>query len=748
MKKTLIATALLFACTTLFAQKEESKDYKKMKEEIELKIFGSKDPIFETNAIPAALKDESTIVLAQKHFLETDSRKKLSMVGNNLGRGTKYDFSEIFREKIALNDKAAIEEYAQISFNKLQKKSKLIFGKSKYYTFINIRVIKPDGSIKKVNIDESAVTLTEQKDGEKTKIAIPDLNVGDILDYYIAVFYQQDRWAYSNYDYFTFVISDEDPIVNYELDLQFDKRLGIEYQCINGAPDFTLSTDAEESNILKFKMQNLPKAKNQLWTSLARQVPIVRIKYSMGDLVQKGAPTLKQGDVVKANNANEKQQNGFVSIVFPYDMMGYGTGGYFAGGDYKKDKKTYDLKLENPEQALNYYHWITDYSNFNLKTKFANSYSGQSLSTVRYKLWGLYVFLKELGFRSELLLLTGKDDVPVEDAMSLGDFSMLLRTVGDKPLYFSLDDNLNLVNQVPGPLEGMRAKVYPFILGDMNSISKKNKPTEEYVTLPVSSATDNSSADKMTVTLLNDMQTLNVKRNLSAKGHLRKSKQAAIATFNDIALATAKSVGIMQDLQSENDKRSKREQVAPEELSALIKTAEKEKEESFQKEAEDNFDTKVKELKNFKILNMGVIAGSPAFEFEEELNIEGWVKKAGNNYIVEAGKLIGGQLDLAKEQRERTLDVYMPYARSYAYTINFEIPAGYTAEGLDKFNKKTENECGGFKSVATLEGNTIVFKVFKYYSNAFEPVANWKKIIAFLDEGAQFNKEKILLKKK
>lgn len=759
MIKQLLLALSLITCYAASAQKEESKEYKLMKEEVEQKIFGIADPLFADNALPGEYKNESAVILAQKRTLETDSRKRFARVGNSFGSGTKYDFTETFREKVYLNDQAALEEYSQISFNKLQKKTKLIFGKSKYYTFINIRVIKPGGAIKKINFDEDAVTTLEEKDGEKTKIAIPDLAVGDIIDYYITTFYQQDRWDYSEYAYVTYILTDDSPVLNYALDLQFDKRLAVAYQCINGAPDFKITPDDDGGNVMRLNTQRLPKNSSLLWTSEARQVSLIRIKYSLGSLKERGMTNLRAGEVVKAINDNENQEKGFMKAAFDNNVfLGDMTGRYdrVVVGEKKKNDLTKDLSFSTPEQVYNYYKFAADYGNVPLRTDYNESYKPISISKLRFQMYGLALLLaKELDIKTELLVAIGRDDVLPENVFSVNDFSVLLRTTGDKPIYFSLDDNLYLVNEIPAALEGIKARVYDY---DAKKIEHYNAsamirperiPRKGEAVLPVSTHNDNILLQKISISPdPSDMQVLNIKRNASAKGHLRKVKQASLATFEDMALATGKTNGINVSLQSFNEERPKREQVDGPELDAKIKEAKRNQKSKFETEIEETFESKAKLIRSFKITNPGVVLQKPAFEFEEDFSMDGWVKKAGNNYIIDAGKFIGSQFILKPEQRNRKSDIYMSFARSYTYEIEFIIPDGYTAEGADKFNKSVENECGGFTSSAKIEGNKVIIRANRYYIHNFEPAANWGKLTAFIDEATQFNKEKLLLKKK
>jgi hypothetical protein len=72
--------------------------------------------------------------------------------------------------------------------------------------------------------------LKDEKDEKKNKIAIPDLGVGDLLDYYVANYFQEsddNRTTSLNY-----ILGDDHPILNYVISLQFDARIAAEYQAI------------------------------------------------------------------------------------------------------------------------------------------------------------------------------------------------------------------------------------------------------------------------------------------------------------------------------------------------------------------------------------------------------------------------------------------------------------------------------------------------------------------------------------
>ena len=51
--------------------------------------------------------------------------------------------------------------------------------------YVGVRVIKPDGSVKEISADDIVLTRDESSRKE-AKLAIPDLQPGDIVDYFIA----------------------------------------------------------------------------------------------------------------------------------------------------------------------------------------------------------------------------------------------------------------------------------------------------------------------------------------------------------------------------------------------------------------------------------------------------------------------------------------------------------------------------------------------------------------------------------
>jgi hypothetical protein len=138
---------------------------------------------------------------------------------------------------------------------------------------------------------------------------------------------------------------------------------------------------------------------------------------------------------------------------------------------------------------------------------------------------------------------------------------------------------------------------------------------------------------------------------------------------------------------------------------------------------------------------------SPKLVFTDEFTVENLTKKAGPNLILELGRLIEQQTTIKEEQKGRTVDVYMDYARSFSHEFVLTIPDGYTVEGVENFNSKVENATGGFVSSAVVEGKKLIIKAKKYYMKSYYPSGDWPSITSFLAASLNFYNAKLLLKK-
>ncbi len=274
MKRTISLLAGVF-CFSMIANAQKT-DYDKVASDLKTEIWGTKDADFEDNAVPDQFKNESAVILAKRYDIDAKIKKhfRLSAATNN----REIIFRYLLRQKVLIQDKSALRDFSEISYNKISNSSYgVLWGKQSdnLSTFIGAKVFKKDGSVKEVTLSE-AVSVKDEKNAKDEKLAIPDLEVGDILDYYIVSLEKREM---STLDPMSFVMGGEYPIVKFSLKGNVDKKYAIEYKCINGAPDLNISKDDDGDMQFKVKMTNLPKFPFGRWISPMRQADAGEIKY-------------------------------------------------------------------------------------------------------------------------------------------------------------------------------------------------------------------------------------------------------------------------------------------------------------------------------------------------------------------------------------------------------------------------------------------------------------------------------------
>jgi hypothetical protein len=242
------------------------------------------------------------------------------------------------------------------------------------------------------------------------------------------------------------------------------------------------------------------------------------------------------------------------------------------------------------------------------------------------------------------------------------------------------------------------------------------------------------------------MGQLKVSRNVIAKGHNKVSHQYLIFTNYDYMKAydlpkyQVQSSNLMKGILKDfNKEKTKYEQRLTQDYH--------DRDERIKKDLETQMEVKVADYKNLNIKTIGMWDAEPNTEYTDEFTLENLTKKAGKNVIIEIGKLIEKQTEIKDDQKNRTRDVYMPFARSFQYEITLTVPQGYRVEGLENLNKKTENSSGAFISSATVANGVVTIKTKKVYNKNTYTAAEWKQLTPFLTAANDFYTAKILLKK-
>lgn len=707
-----VLTLLLFVSSSLMAQdKAEIKEF----------FWGKNDAYKSETAIPEKWKNESAVIIYK--YEDYDYHK----FGKNV------TFRSAFRKRIKLQDQASVNEYSEFTFS---ENSKTRYGTE---IVLGIKVIKPDGKEVEINVDADAVKLDRSK-----KIAIPNLEVGDIIDYYSYNTETFKSFMEYGFEEVEKTLGDTHPIMNYKLTFQTENDFFVNFNTYNGGPELK-EIRLEKSNERKYEIVAGDIEKNDFpkWF-----YPLVEL------------PCYKFQVFFARNGAFEKRADAFLpakesmikKTVSKEDVLNYYTNKFKPSGDLGHiNRFLKNNTFTTTEEKVKAVYYFTRHYFY---TMYVEAFvANEAKIMFPFDLYGtnpifftqeedfinyFMAFLKDHKIDYDIIVATNRYNGDIKDLLIQKNASLLLRVNTENPIYIEYFTPYSDVDQFSSQLENTEA--YALKVSNLKKVVDV-----EQVKLPSTTYKDNVWKQVITASLAKDFNTMQINLETALSGQNKTSEQAEKLYFFDYTTEDYKKYETLPLMERVKNKK-KREQYQKE-FDAIVNKLKDKRKEDFKTSTSNGYSFEI-DNHSYEILNTGRYGKTTPLAYREDFTIKnGLVKKAGENYILEVGKLIGVQVDISKKEKERTNNIYYGFPRSLDNEVIIEIPEGYTATGLEKLNKKVVNETGGFISSAVIEGNKLKIKTYKYYTDYYQPNKNWNKIVDFLDAAYQFTQEKILLKK-
>ncbi len=728
MKKFQLLLIGLGLSTVLLAQRVKLS-------EIKADVWPENDPYAKMTDIPDEWTGESAVIIYQKYWHEYNSR------------GKRVYYATKTRRRIKLLDKSAVEDYSELSFSENFRVDRGFYGKGGR-VIAGLKVIKPDGTVQEFDM-EDAVAIQSDSGERLKKIAVPDLEPGDILDYFYFVYEPFEVINSYLFEPVVSVLSGEHPIVKQDIEYAVGKKFYINFRSLNDAPElkeiergrgkkvtYALSDEMREGSddlrwfyprcelpVIKFQVCFARKDRiaEQVYAFLGKKdqvkqkvldAEVLNLMKSSYDFKPTGLVKGARAHLKRMGLSKEKDFQAYIREAYNFYRHQHVVRTIEFGEVYKKDNGYASRIRIAPNKSYRERAFISGFGSFLAKEKIPFSL--------------LVTIPRYLGDLDKLLLAAELD--------------LLLRIDREAPIYLGPYDVFTDYNQIPSELEGAMAhrfEIYP----------KAYKGKRELIQLPASDNKSNKTTKQLEVRFAEgDLNTLSVKRQSQHTGHVKGYYQEALLYPYDYIDPDRKNFDDKPYYLRERLKRREVKRIEAQ-VAELREDFAEQQLASFEASAHDDLDLEIKTYNSYNIEDLGRDGHNSAFRFADEFELEGLVKRAGRNHVFEVGKLIGGQVALKEDEMERKENIYMPYARSFENQITIYLPEGYTVEGLDNLNMKVENETGGFVSSATVEGNILTLNVLKYYSHNYEKAAAWTQLTAFLEAAYDFTQQKVLLKK-
>lgn len=724
--RTRIYIYLVICLSFVFQSTIHAQDYTEYANEVRRNVWLWDNPDFTVRDIPAKYSNESAVIIAYHNDIQANGKRKIRFdMSTILSLNKELYYTNIYRIMIKIQDDNALNTYSEINFREQQKEMGYRIS-NKMRTVIGARIIKPDGEIKDVDVDE-AVNITEgKKDNvEYKKLAISGLQKGDILDYFIQDEMHMDD---ENIPILNFPFIHQYPMLSYSVHCEIGKNLTTEYRSINGAPEFSV-LENKDNYILDARQEDIKKAGNYIWTRPFRQYPIIRLSILHNE----------SSNIYKPNTARKKglYKNLSPGILLTdafVSLSDLGTLATNLWSDIRKDIRRF--KKNNPDvDKKELTEFIYNSWKFHLRNaSYLSSYAAMHI---------LNSFLHDQKIDSKIGFTTSRNGPRKEDIIRFWEFDPIVAANNNTqiftyPYFFTVAGEYNYI------YEGEEAALMETKKGGYKS--SDNNPFEN-ITIPVTTPQDNLYAVKTSANISDeDPSLLIINRDMQIKRNAKSPYQYLILLFEDVDNEKRQEIGITQSLVEESEK-SRRTRKYVDGYQAQFEKDRKAQLDSLKQEVYVYHDIKPKDVLDFSILGSGATQNKKDLAYSVKYSMEGFINRAGTNIILDVGKLLGSQVKPDDEDINRDKDTYTPYPRAYNNEIHITIPEGYTIDKIDNLNKKVENNCGHFISNSSINGSMLTIHTSKVYENSYEPLSNWKKLLQIIDAANDFYGQSIVLKK-
>lgn len=696
---------------------------KKRTEELRQLMWQSSDKDFDVTKIPDKWKNQSAVIIAKSNVLSYRKAVFISSLSHN--RYNHY--------RIMLLDNTAVEQYAQ--FNIPGSRNAI---EGRYSTYAGFKIIKPDG--REIEISLDALVKEEGKlnhsSYENYKLAIPNLEKGDILDYYMAeeqTFLIQGK--YYGFDPVIFQLHDEYPVMKQKISFDVLRRCYINLVSLNGAPEFRLTEDAtDEKNHYFLEDGDRESVKDVRWLHTYRELPTIKFKVTYASSAAANVIPGFIGSPGKIKSSVSMQEiESLMRYLFTYSGDSY----IFLASHMKKNHrkvKDKDKLAREAYYALRNINRVRPAEAWLLRGQEPNPDIGTLRSVA-----ALSKYYKAKKIPHEVFIGIPRQISALDNLILENELTFMIKVNTTTPFCLGRFDNNAIVNEIDPDMQGTQVfsanglaipGVWSFKKTDVPVVSHEENKVETMCKLQVTDlAAGNIEADvTKSARGVSRIWFQNALMDIYTYRDEEKAKYTTMTNdFDGYAGREAKKL-----LQQRVSYKASREENFRKALKALV---------------DDDYEMTIDKTGGLQVHQTGRSDDKPEFKCSYKIAFRDAVKRAGANYIIDIGKFIEKQVQLTDDEKDRKHNIYMPYAQSFSNVIELSVPEGYIVQGADKLNMKVENKTGGFTSTATVEGNLLRIKTYKFYKTNYLEKDAWNEVMQFIQAAHEFTQKQILLKK-
>lgn len=688
------------------------------------RMWDSNDPDFDITTVPEKWKNESAVILCKS--VHSEYKKQ------TLAARVNYDYYA--RIRIKLLDKSAVDAYTTLSFDLPGSKA---FTREGF--FLGIKVIKPDGTEREINMRE-AIPIQQGTGDVYQKLAIPDLEPGDIVDYYMvsrqtAFCGNSFGGARYEFDPAFVVLSQRYPVVKGKLSFMPERRCYINIAAVNGAPQPVERTIGKDI-IYEIIYSDLERIKTELWTYPYRQEPAVKYQVVMAAKLSLAYEQYFLGEPEKMKTAvSEQEIKRLFNIIISKELSRKN----LLVDDLRKFVKRRRTNNSDDQLLADIYYFMRHNLYFRSQYFYGIAYKKSNFYDQFDVIQAYSTILCDQKIEHTIFLSVPTPIGTLEELILLDELvpGIVVEHEG-RNIFLLRPDANEAFNDAPYHLDNT-----PYVSAHISTAGTFTGLT--YGLLPALTPPDNFEADSIYVKINTaQMDTVNVNMNISVEGMPKnmygKWMLLPVEAHRD-EYSFYKNIEKLNN--TELSQNMKELQVLEEKEQKYIDHRKK----NVETWLNDHFDTKDVRLQDFSIQQAGRFDDEKMMIFNLKTKLPGMVSTTGNYLLVDAGRLIGANIDLTPEEKNRQQDIYMPGPRYVKWKVVIDLPDGYRIKKANNLEYDVYNQTGGFRSTVMQAGSRIIIDASKWYNHGYEPLENWPEMLQFLEAANDFVQQKLVLEK-
>ncbi|HEY9114072.1 MAG TPA: DUF3857 domain-containing protein [Bacteroidales bacterium] len=706
-------------------------------------MWGNESEEAKVTEVPEKWKDMSAVIL----YLDESFQYRKQPMNNAINENI------FIRKRVKLLDQTAVNRWAEFSSENLREKK---WGKNGNY--MGIKIIKPNGEIRV--IQENDFVELENKESGYTKIktlklAVPDLAVGDIIDYYYvsinSYFANVNGGLDVQFEPELIILQSEYPILYRKLSIQPERRTYLNAKSYNGAPEPELVEDGKWTN----------------YTYISREVESFNIDQMV--FPYRAYPTIVY-QVTMCSDANRKKRLDFLgdeksikSNVSENEIASLLLN--FTDASFQKNTYAIDMKNEcarkikpnlsaNPtdlEVAENAFYYFRHYLNFKYSL-----YYGQ-LAPMSYFMSDFEIIiafsnvLSDFGVNHELGIAADRQYSSLDEVVISTQLIPFVRLYNQDSTLITVPAGNTVFGEHIFLIEGTTAlTIDKKTASAINVASVWNNKTDDLFPyqkkfIPVSTTEENSVIDSIFINLENlSPAKVSFSETFCMMGEPKYYYSQLIIPFSYKYIEEADSYAMYNTFSPADTKQIMKNIESIENLKDK-EYAERHDMVKLILNESQNVDDVV--LDTVNLLSPGRWTNDDTLKFQYKFTITSGIKKAGNSYIIEIGKFIGRNKEFTKEEKNRKVPVFDDTPHSHNWILSLNIPEDYKVEGIGDLEISVDNSSGSFTCHPKLEDNLLILDIQKVYKKNYYPIEEWPQVLEFLQAAVEFTQKQILISK-